>query len=434
MSFGWQTIPAILLVLFVVISFHELGHFLLAKWSGIRVDEFAVGFGPKVYGRQIGETLYSIRLVPAGGYVRMAGMMGIEGEADAGERNFYRATIPRKSATILAGGIFNLFLAGVLFAVAAVPAIPASIGVDSPLALAGVTADEPLLKAGGIPIDPHDRDKASDAVHRATAASRGGVIPVVYRDHGGRERTVRVAPLLVLDNERVPSNDAARKAAPPQGLLVVDTVEGRPQRQGDTPLLTGDPAQLLGSGRPVRVGGHILGAPDQRFTDATLAGVVDGAQAGPGAVAASWKLGVGPGEQARSLPAALAAGFREVPTQISGTFTGVYSLITNPNTGGVLGPNGVSGPVGIVRITNVVAKSGWLNLITWMGTLSVALGVFNLLPIPFLDGGRFVFIVLEALRRRRVRPQLEMAVHYAGLMVLLTFVILVTIHDIQGNQ
>jgi len=433
-SFGWQTIPAILLVLFVVISFHELGHFLLAKWSGIRVDEFAVGFGPKVYGRQIGETLYSIRLVPAGGYVRMAGMMGIEGEADAGERNFYRATIPRKSATILAGGIFNLFLAGVLFAVAAVPAIPASIGVDSPLALAGVTADEPLLKAGGIPIDPHDRDKASDAVHRATAASRGGVIPVVYRDHGGRERTVRVAPLLVLDNERVPSNDAARKAAPPQGLLVVDSVDGRPQRQGDTPLLTGDPAQLLGSGRPVRVGGHILGAPDQRFTDATLAGVVDGAQAGPGAVVASWKLGVGPGEQARSLPAALAAGFREVPTQISGTFTGVYSLITNPNTGGVLGPNGVSGPVGIVRITNVVAKSGWLNLITWMGTLSVALGVFNLLPIPFLDGGRFVFIVLEALRRRRVRPQLEMAVHYAGLMVLLTFVILVTIHDIQGNQ
>jgi regulator of sigma E protease len=56
-SFGWQTIPAILLVLFVVITFHELGHYLLAKWSGIRVDEFAIGFGPKLYGRRIGETL-----------------------------------------------------------------------------------------------------------------------------------------------------------------------------------------------------------------------------------------------------------------------------------------------------------------------------------------------------------------------------------------
>ncbi|TMD09951.1 MAG: site-2 protease family protein, partial [Chloroflexi bacterium] len=102
MSFGWQTIPAILLVLFVVITFHELGHYLLAKWSGIRVDEFAIGFGPKVYGRRIGETLYSIRLLPAGGFVRMAGMMGIEGEADAGPRNFYCAAIPRKAATILA--------------------------------------------------------------------------------------------------------------------------------------------------------------------------------------------------------------------------------------------------------------------------------------------------------------------------------------------
>jgi regulator of sigma E protease len=433
-SFGWQTIPAILLVLFVVITFHELGHYLLAKWSGIRVDEFAIGFGPKLYGRRIGETLYSVRLVPAGGFVRMAGMMGIEGEADAGPRNFYRATIPRKGATILAGGIFNLILAGILFAIVAIPAVPASIGVDSPLALAGVTADEPLVSVGGIPVDSHDRDQATDAVHRATAASRGEAILVVYRDHGGRERTVRVAPLLVLDDERIPSSDAARKAAPPQGLLVVESVDGRPQRQGDTPLLTGDPRQLLGGGGPVRVTGHVLGVPSQRFTDATVDGVVDAAQASPGMAAASWKLGIGPGEQGRSIPAALVAGFREVPTQISGTFTGVYSLITNPNTGGVLGPNGVSGPVGIVRITNAVAKSGWLNLITWMASLSVALGIFNLLPIPFLDGGRFVFILIEALRRRRVRPQLEMAVHYAGLMVLLAFVIVVTIHDIQGNQ
>ena len=99
MSFGWQTIPAIVLTLFVIVTIHELGHYLFAKWSGIRVDEFAIGFGPRVYGIRRGETLYSIRLIPAGGFVRMAGMMGIEGEPDAGERNFYRASIPRKSAT-----------------------------------------------------------------------------------------------------------------------------------------------------------------------------------------------------------------------------------------------------------------------------------------------------------------------------------------------
>ncbi|HEX6493201.1 MAG TPA: site-2 protease family protein, partial [Candidatus Dormibacteraeota bacterium] len=146
------------------------------------------------------------------------------------------------------------------------------------------------------------------------------------------------------------------------------------------------------------------------------------------------KLGVGAGEQGRSLPAAFVAGFREVPTQISGIFTGVYDLITTPNSGGITGPNGVSGPIGIVRYTNVAAQGGWTGLIRWMALLSVNLGVVNLLPVPFLDGGRFVFIVIEALRRRRVRPQLEMAFHYAGLMLILTFVIFVSIHDIQGNQ
>ena len=433
MSFGWQTIPAIILVLFVIVTIHELGHYLFAKWSGIRVDEFAIGFGPRVYGIRRGETLYSIRLIPAGGFVRMAGMMGIEGEPDAGERNFYRATIPRKAATILAGGVFNLILAGILFAIVAIPAIPAVIGVDSPLALAGVTAQEPLLTVGNIPVEAHDRELAADAVHRATAASRGAVIPVVYQDAHGQRRTVEVAPLLVLDNESVPPTDAARRAAPPRGLLAVETIDGRPQRQGSTPLLTGDPAALLGSGKPVQVTGHILGVPGQRFSG-TVTGVQDATQASLGQVAASWKLGVSAGEQGRSLPSAFVAGFREVPTQISAIFTGVYSLVTTPNSGGLTGPNGVSGPIGIVRYTNVAAQDGWTGLIQWMALLSVNLGVVNLLPIPFLDGGRFVFIVIEALRRRRVRPQLEMAFHYAGLMLILTFVIFVSIHDIQGNQ
>ena len=433
MSFGWQTIPAIVLTLFVIVTIHELGHYLFAKWSGIRVDEFAIGFGPRVYGIRRGETLYSIRLIPAGGFVRMAGMMGIEGEPDAGERNFYRATIPRKSATILAGGVFNLILAGLLFGIAAIPAIPAVIGVDSPLAAAGVTADEPLLTVGSIPVEAHDRELASDAVHRATAASQGRVIQVVYQDAHGAKRTVEVAPLLVLDNESVPPTEAARKAAPKRGLIAVETIDGRPQRQGTTPLLTGDPAALLGSGHPVQITGHLLGAPDQHVSG-TITGVVDATQASLGQVAASWKLGVGAGEQGRSLPAALVAGFREVPTQISGIFTGVYDLITTPNSGGITGPNGVSGPIGIVRYTNVAAQDGWTGLIRWMALLSVNLGVVNLLPVPFLDGGRFVFIVIEALRRRRVRPQLEMAFHYAGLMLILTFVIFVSIHDIQGNQ
>jgi regulator of sigma E protease len=431
---SWQTIPAILLVLFVIVTIHELGHYLFAKWSGIRVDEFAIGFGPKVYGRRVGETLYSIRLIPAGGFVRMAGMMGIEGEADAGPRNFYRASIPRKAATILAGGVFNLILAAILFAVVSMPSTPGLIEPDSPLAATGVTVNEVLVKVDGVAVDPHDPQRATDALHRATRNSQGRPITVTYRNEQGREHTVQVPPLLVLDNERVPA-DAERATAPPQGPLVIESVDGRPQRQGSTPLLTGDPATVLGGGRPVHISGHLLGAPDQRFADRVVSGVIDGAVPARGEAAASWKLGVSTGVEGRSLPSALVFGVTEVPRQVSGIFTGVYSLVTTPNSGGLTGPNGVSGPVGIVRVTSAVAQGGWRDLIGWMALLSVNLGVVNLLPIPFLDGGRFVFIAIEALRRRRVRPQLEMAFHYAGLMVILAFVVFVTIqHDIRGSQ
>ena len=87
---------AFILVLVSVITVHEFGHFAVGKLSGIKVEEFAIGFGPKLYSRRIGETLYAIRAIPAGGFVRMAGMLGLTGESDAGERNFYRASRPRR--------------------------------------------------------------------------------------------------------------------------------------------------------------------------------------------------------------------------------------------------------------------------------------------------------------------------------------------------
>jgi regulator of sigma E protease len=307
---------------------------------------------------------------------------------------------------------------------------------DSPLAAAGVSGDEALLRVGGAAVDPHDPQRATDTVRAATTSSQGRPITVTYRDQQGRERTVVVPPLLVLNNGRVSADAGGTTAtAPPPGPLVVESVDGRPVHQGSSPALTGDPAAVLGGGRPVHISGHVLGTPSQRFNDAVVSNVTDGAAYTPGSAVASWKLGVSAGAQGRSLPSAVAYGVTEVPRQVGSIFTGIYSLVTTPNTGGLVGPNGVSGPVGIIKATSVVAQDGWRDLIGWMALLSVNLGVVNLLPVPFLDGGRFVFIALEALRRRRVRPQLEMAFHYAGLMLILGFVVFVTIqHDIRGSQ
>ncbi|MFZ2034256.1 MAG: site-2 protease family protein, partial [Candidatus Dormiibacterota bacterium] len=98
---------AFILVLVSVITVHEFGHFAVGKLSGIKVEEFSIGFGPKLYSRTVGETLYAIRAIPAGGFVRMAGMLGLTGESDAGDRNFYRASRPRRFATVAAGIVSN---------------------------------------------------------------------------------------------------------------------------------------------------------------------------------------------------------------------------------------------------------------------------------------------------------------------------------------
>src|ERR1700719_1812094 len=108
---------AFILVLVSVITVHEFGHFAVGKLSGIKVEEFAIGFGPKLYSRRFGETLYAIRAIPAGGFVRMAGMLGLTGESDAGERNFYRASRPRRFATVSAGIIANFIFGGFIFAI-----------------------------------------------------------------------------------------------------------------------------------------------------------------------------------------------------------------------------------------------------------------------------------------------------------------------------
>src|ERR1039458_2841507 len=124
--FTWQSVGGIILMLLVVIAIHELGHFVVAKRAGIMVQEFSIGFGPRLMSRMRvgprrtsrlrGEPRYSLRLLPLGGYVRMAGMTGLEAPPnDGGARGFIHASNARKAATLAAGGLMNMVLAGAIF-------------------------------------------------------------------------------------------------------------------------------------------------------------------------------------------------------------------------------------------------------------------------------------------------------------------------------
>lgn len=428
-------IGAIVLVLLSVVLVHEGGHFLLAKLSGVRVDEFAVGFGPRLAAKRFGETVYSLRVIPAGGYVKMAGMLGLEGEADAGERNFYRASIPKRMATLLAGIVANMVFAGLCFTVYDTTSTSSQVLAGGAAQRAGLHDGDAIQSVDGRAIR-HDTAAAVAAdLHAATAASQGRPMQVVYRGSDGAMHTSTISPSLVVVNGITPPaapSGAAGQPSPagplPLGTFQVTSVD-------DRPVGTGDPASLLGAGGTVRVSGFV-GNPDgsrgTAYTDVTLSNVRDGDGAA-GALQAAWRLGVSPNFDGEPLGTALRDGFAALPAFIGDTVGGLRDLISNPNSGGITGPNGLSGPVGIAQQTITQAHRGSKSLLYWIGFISMNLGFINVLPIPFLDGGKFFLIVVEAVRRRRLDPRREALIYAVGLAIVVVFAIYVTIGDVRRS-
>ena len=411
-------IGAVVITLLAVVLVHEGGHYTLAKLCGIRVDEFAVGFGPKLFSRRRGETEYSLRAIPAGGYVRMPGMLGLEGEADAGERNFYRASRPRRFITIAAGIIFNFIFAGICFTIVAMAPTPSHVIPGGALAAAGVGDGATILSINGMPIRSDTTADVTNDLHRATAADQGRPMTVVYRASDGSVHTVTIRPqLVVIIDTQIPGVQP--------GAYVVTAVDGKP-------VGTGDPMAVLGNGAAVTISGYAEGAPKQTISGVTISGVRTGFGAAD-AVEATWLLGLQSGLDGEPFPTAVSDGFRTVPTIIQGEVVGVYQLITVPSLGGVTGPNGFTGPVGIAQQTVSAAQGGIFGqqgLIWWIGFVSTALGLINVLPIPFLDGGKLLFVLIEAVRRKRLNPRIEAVASAIGLALVVLFAIYVTIGDV----
>ena len=172
---------AFILVLVSVITIHEGGHFVVGKLSGIKVEEFSVGFGPKIYSKTIGETLYAVRAIPAGGFVRMAGMLGLVGEADAGERNFYRASKPRRFATVAAGIFANFIFGGVIFAIIDMQPTPYAYDTHAASGVAGLRNGDVILALNGHVIRQDNLTDVTTDLHKATAESQGNPITVAYQ-------------------------------------------------------------------------------------------------------------------------------------------------------------------------------------------------------------------------------------------------------------
>lgn len=334
MSIVWT-----ILILGIMIFIHELGHFLAARMYGVRVIEFALGMGPRIIKWGKGETVYSIRLFPIGGFCQMEG----EDEASDDPRALSNIAAGKRFVIMVAGAAMNVLLALVFYLIVA--------GSFQKVQLPEVAASQnPALLPG---------DK------------------IVRMDNTGINIRKDIDFFMFMNGEKDVEVTVLR-----DGEKLVQTI---------TPTLVED----QGVSRYI--------------------------------------LGITPVEKDNNLGLTLREGFYETIFGVKYIYLSLWQMVT-----GQVSLADVSGPVGIVSIVGEVAESAapagfgavLLNLLSLAALIGVNLGVVNLLPLPALDGGRVVFLIIEMIRKKPINPNVEGYIHFAGLVLLLLFMVVITFSDV----
>jgi len=412
-----QTVIAFIIIFGSLVFFHELGHFLFAKRAGIMVREFAIGMGPKIFGMTKGETLYTIRLLPLGGYVRMAGddMDSVElqpgyrvgiilNEKEEAEKIYLNQSVTHPNIVFLeverADLEKDLFIEG--------------YDEEERLVRYNISRNAVLVENGNeLIIAPIDRQFNSKSVGKRAMAIFAGplfnfILAFLVLAALGLMRGVPVAEPII--DDVVPSSPAL--VAGMESGDVVKSINGKAidswnELSGTVQDNPGEALKFIVD----RNGQNV----ELVITPATIE--ENGEQYG--------QIGIQrPIEQnplkAIAFGATQTWDYTVLIVQLLGKLvTGQFSI------------DALSGPVGIYKATETVAQYGVFNLMNWAALLSINLGIMNLLPLPALDGGRLLFFGIEALRGKPVDRQKEGMVHFVGIVLLMVLMVVVTWNDIQ---
>ncbi|MBR2488952.1 MAG: site-2 protease family protein [Clostridia bacterium] len=333
----WPYIVAVLLFL-VLIIIHEFGHFIAAKLMGVRVNEFAVGFGSKLFSKKWGETKYAFNLIPLGGYCAMEG----EDEASGDERAFCNKKPWRRFIIVVMGAVFNLILGLVIVAIILAPqktftsTVIAEFEENAESQSTGLAVDDRIIEVDGRRIF-----STYDLSYAFTNVKDGKIDITVLRD--GKEKLLKNVTFETEEEEGM-------------SFLTVD---------------------FKVYGIKKTVGSYVK---------------------------------------------------QTVSTAISYCAVIWRSLIDL--IGGKYGISAISGPVGVTVAISNAAKQSLQNLLPIMALITINLGIFNLLPLPALDGGRLLFILIEMIFRKPVPQKYESAVHAVGFVLLIILMLFVMAKDI----
>lgn len=418
-----------IIIFSVIVVFHELGHFLLAKKNGIEVTEFSLGMGPRLLSTVKGNTRYSLKLFPIGGSCMM---VGEDGEED-GPGSFGHASVWGRISVVAAGPIFNFILAFVFALVITSvmgydPPKVLSVEENSPAEEAGLQVGDIITSFQGKPISIGRDISLYESLYgmqqdqiKMTVKRDGKKIDLNFK--AASEKKYMLGFSYVPDGEPEITEVFVDGAMMKAGVLagdVITAVDG-------TKVSTGEELQAY-------LGEHPLGenavtitvSRDGKEKEFTVQPTVR-TQVSTGFVYNLYR-------EKTNFFGVLKYSAVEVRYWISSTIDSLGLLIK-----GTFRVNDLSGPGGIVdAIGSSVeeAKSEgtvvmWMQMFYWAILLSANLGVMNLLPLPALDGGRLVFLLIEAVTKKKVNPNIEGMIHFAGFVLLMALMVFVFMNDIK---
>lgn len=355
-----MSIITFIIIISALVFVHELGHFIVAKKSGIKVDEFAIGFPPKIFSFKYGETVYAINLIPFGGYVKIFGENPDEDSTNGPEKSRSFINKPRhiQAAVLVAGICFNVLFAWILF---------------------------------------------SGSYALGVATEGGGGDASLYLTNIIKGSPAEIAGLQVGDVIKTLSLNKVPTLNTPTAQSVQDFISSS----------NGDEVTVLYSRNGAEKSLKI--SPQKGITKNTYAIGIEMAEI------STLKLGIGP---------AIVKGAETTLTTIKETALGLYSLLAKIFTAQA-DFSQVAGPIGIVSLVGQASQFGFGYLLSFTAVISINLAVINLIPFPALDGGRLLFVCIEAIRRKTISPKITNTLNIVGFAILIIFMITVSFSDVM---
>ncbi|MEE0944187.1 MAG: site-2 protease family protein [Clostridia bacterium] len=369
-------------IFLVMISIHEFGHFFVAKLCGITVNEYAIGMGPAIFKKQKGETLYSVRLLPIGGFCSMEGE---DGESDS-ERAFCNQKLWKRFLVVVAGAVLNVLLGFIIFVIISAQNAPfatntvESLDERSYMYQAGVMPGDKIVEINGRNISFYQ----DITLYKSEIDLVEEVEMTIKRDGKKLKFTF---PLSELTGNRVYNEASLTETTTMNGIT-----ETKEYAYQDGAIV---PPEIIG--KEIPVSGMMLGF-SPRLEELSFVSLVNEA-------------------------------YCNTKFVVKLVYKSLWDLVS-----GEAGLEQVSGPVGIVDAVNTAVHSEvmpWLNVLSLAALLTINLGVFNLLPLPALDGGRILFMLFELVRGKPVPPEKEGVIHAVGLILLLIFAAIISFKDIM---